>query len=193
MTAVRITGPCVIEQRFVESFQPAATHSVSIPLPYPCRLGTPIGVSVLVVDALSDAATVYNAYPVALVDTTAPTLNPWFLQKTGGGQFGQVPSGDYTPSDSIRVQAYVHDNYKIKVLFWEVLPMGLRDSMVFADSALGEWATDNYVPLNLPIAPNWVGQKIQLRFQGRDAQGNLSDFLTTPLDSIRVSASPGGP
>jgi hypothetical protein len=65
--------------------------------------------------------------------------------------------------------------------------------MVFADSALGEWATDNYVPLNLPIAPNWVGQKIQLRFQGRDAQGNLSDFLTTPLDSIRVSASPGGP
>ncbi len=193
MTAVRVTGPCVIERRFVESFQPTAAHSVSIPLPYPCRLGAPIGVSVLVVDAFSDASTAYSAYPVALADTTRPWMNPWFLQKSAGGQFGEVPSGDYTPSDSIRVQAYVHDNYKIKVLFWEVLPAGLRDSIVFPDSALRDLATDNYWPLMIPVDSSWIGKPIQLRFQGRDSQGNLSAFLTTPLDSIRVRASATGP
>jgi hypothetical protein len=193
MTAVRITGPCVIEQRFVESFQTTATHSAVIPLPYPCRLGVPIGVDVLVVDALTNADATYDAYPVAMVDTSGPTLDPYFLQKNAWGQFAQVPGGDYTPSDSIRVMAYVHDNYKFKVLTWEVLPVGLKDSMVFADSLFGEPATDNYVPLLLPVGPSWVGQKIQLRFQGRDSEGNLSTVLTTPLDSIRVTASPTGP
>ena len=88
---------------------------------------------------------------------------------------------------------YVHDNYKFKTLSWEVLPVGLKDSAVFADSLLGQDATDNYVPLLIPVTPSWVGKQIQFRLQGRDSQGNLSDVILTPLDSIRVTAAPSGP
>jgi len=193
MTGVRITGPCIIERRFIESFQPTATHSVSIVLPYPCKLGVPIGVNVLVVDALSDADAQYTAMPVTQIDTAAPTLDPYFLQKNAWGQFGPVPGGDYTTKDSVRVMVYVHDNYKFKTFLWEVLPVGLKDSVVFADSTVGQDATDNYVPLDIPVTSSWVGKQIQFRLQGRDAQGNLSAVLLTPADSIRVTAAPAGP
>lgn len=173
-TRIRITGACLIEQDFMEQFQTAVSHTVSIPLNYPCALGAPIGVSAIVYDVLTNSSTTYAQYPIALVDSQRPTV------------WARVPYGDYVAPDSFTVYVATRDNYRVGTFYWEVLPIGTKDSVVLTDSLVTQNGGEYDGALNLKVPTTWIGQKIQLRLYARDAKGLASDTITSPLDSIRV-------
>ena len=173
-TLIRITGACLIEQGFTEQFQTAVSHTISIPLNYPCALGAPIGVSAIVYDVLSNSGTTYAQYPIALVDSQRPTI------------WASVPFGDYVAPDSMTMYVATRDNYRVGTFYWDVLPIGTKDSVVLTDSLVTQNGAEYDGRLNLKMPTTWIGQKIQLRLYARDAKGLVSDTITTPLDSIRV-------
>jgi hypothetical protein len=194
---VRITGPCVIDQRFVEQFQSSVSHSLTIPLSYPCQLGVPVGVDVLAFDATAVGSAQQQSYPVTLVDGQPPGLDVGFYPPHLSITY-PLPSGDFVASDTMLVAVGAHDNYHVSAIVWEIYPFGTTDTLVLRDSAVAPDTGLYYggrfysKPLLLPLQAAWVGTKLQFRIRARDAEGAWSDELVTPQDSVRISASPAG-
>jgi hypothetical protein len=183
-TYIKITGPCFIERGFREQFQQNVSRTVTVPLPYPCTLGTPIRVDAVVYDALTYAAADGSVFPISLSDTTHPRIFPQFMQAFG--DWSLVPSGTYSPGDTLIAYVRTADNYRMGTLYWELLPVGVKDSVVVAGAlAVGDGALfDHTIRIGLPAASS--GKSVQVRIYARDANGLSSDTTTTPLDSIRV-------
>ena len=184
-TLIRITGACVIEKGFTEQFQTTVSHTISVPLTYPCTLGAPIGVTAIVYDVLKNGGANYAQYPIALVDSQRPTIWARFVNRDRTGD-ADVPSGDYVAPDSLTGYVATRDNYRVGTFYWEVLPFGTRDSTVLTDSLVTENGAEYDGRLKIMIPTAWIGQNIRLRLFARDAGGLSSDTITTPLDSIRV-------
>jgi hypothetical protein len=184
-TLIRITGACLIEKGFTEQFQTTVSHTISIPLTYPCTLGAPIGVTAIIYDVLKNGGANYAQYPIALVDSQRPIIWTTFVNRDRTNS-GPVPSGDYVAPDSLIFYLTTRDNYRVGALYWDVLPLGTKDSLVLADSLTIENGTVGGNRFDLPVPPAWIGKNIQLRLYARDVTGLMSDTITTPLDSIRV-------
>jgi hypothetical protein len=192
-TGVRITGPCVLDDGSIENFQPAVTRTFLIRLPYPCQLGVPVGVDVILVDARANAGTEGGGYPLVLADTEPPMLTLAFETRPIDRGDYTVPSGDYYPPDTLLATARITDDYVAAgTLRWNVLPYGVSDSVIVQPllDAGGIHYQTAFFLVAVPLQPAWVGTKIQIQFQARDTAGNFSQIFTTPADSIRLLARP---
>jgi len=188
-TSVRVTGPCVVERNFDERADTTISRTLAIPLPYPCRLDTPIAVSVVTYDVLGRGATQYQATPVMMVDTVPPRAFFYLLHLVPGRT--TVPEyREYSLRDTLIVQMAMSDNYRVSAILWEIVPVGVKDSVVSKESPLVENGTSDGAQLWIGIRPEWAGKSLQLRVQARDATGRLSAMITTPQDSIRVAPAP---
>jgi hypothetical protein len=194
-TAVRVTGPCVVDRTFDERADTTVSRTLSIPLRYPCRLGASIGVNLVVFDVLGRGVAQYEATPVTMLDTVPPQA---FLQLLHviPGRTSVDPYSEYALGDTLMAHMGMSDNYRVSAILWELLPVGLKDSIVSPEpTPTGEGpndGTNDGAQVWIGIRPEWAGKSLQLRLQARDATGRLSEVITTPQDSIRVAASPPG-
>jgi hypothetical protein len=188
-TSVRVTGPCVVDRNFDERGETTVSRTLNIPLPYPCRLGVPIGVNVVVVDVLGRGVQLYEGTPVTMADTVPPRAFLTVLRLIPGRI--TVPAyGEYSLRDTLIASMGMSDNYRVSAVLWEILPVGVKDSIVSKEPPANEDGTSDGAQLWIGIRPEWAGKSLQLRVQARDAMGRLSDVITTPKDSIRVAAAP---
>ena len=191
-TGVRITGPCVVDRVFDERADTTVSRTLTIPLPYPCRLGAAIGVSVVAVDVLGRGTALYQATPVIIQDTVPPQAYLQLLHLIPGST--TVPTyAEYALTDTLLAQMGMSDNYRVSAILWELLPVGLKDSIVSPESPSADEVANGGEPVRIGIRPEWAGKSLQLRLQARDAAGRLSQVVTTPLDSIRVAPAPSTP
>ena len=185
-TSVRITGPCVIEQTFDEYADTTLSRTLEIPLRYPCRLGIPIAVDVIAFDVLGRGVARYEETPVTMLDTVPPRVDLVLLHVIPGRTTAPEFS-EYALGDTLVAHMLMNDNYRVSALLWELVPVGVKDSIVSQESPLYEGGTSDGKQIWIGIRPEWAGRSLQLRLQARDATGRLSEVLTTPLDSIRVA------
>jgi hypothetical protein len=176
LTRVRVSGPCTIEQTFVEDLQPTATRSVVLPLDG-CALGLPFVVSVDAADGAAQEATRTLTSDLRLVDTEPPVIYPGFLHLPEL-ILSQTLAGDFFVGDSVRLQFNAVDNHSLGALIWEILPHGVVDSLVVSGRGApgAVW---------LRFRPEWEGP-IQVRMYARDAGGRTSTVFTTESNAAYV-------
>lgn len=199
-TGVRVTGPCVVDQIFDERADTAVSRTLSIRLPYPCRLGTPIGVNLVVFDVLGRGTAQYTATSVTIQDTLPPQAFLQLLHVIPGRTTAPTYS-EYSLSDTLLAHMGMYDNYRVSAILWELLPVGLADSIVSPEPSSrndGTYEGTNDGTLDgaqvwIGIRPEWAGKSLQLRLQARDATGRLSEPIITPVDSIRIAPAPASP
>ena len=184
-TDVVVSGPCDVEQvsTFGESLAPSVTRTVSIPIAGTCKLGVPITVTVYALDGLVQSGERTLATQVVLADHDPPDL---LVSGRYGPTYGLIESikGDYFGGQSIVASLGANDNHALSALIWEVLPSGIRDSVLVNGPSASYTVTVK--------APFDYDGPLQLRFFARDAQGNVSPVQSTLADSIRVHPSRNG-
>ncbi len=176
-TQVAITGPCDTAWTFNEKLETTLTRTFAVPIPGSCRLGAPITVTVYALDAIAQLGSRTLSTAVVLADHEAPSIFPWFSWPNGAPGVWTF-HGDFFTGDSILVALNASDNHQLSALIWEVFPFGARDSVLAG--GLGA-----YQRIWIHFRPEWSGS-FQLRFTARDAAGNVSTLLVTPLDSARL-------
>jgi hypothetical protein len=176
LTDVHITGPCTVDQFYGEKFQTSVSRTVNLTLPRECRLGQPVHITVIAMDAAAQTSAREHSSAPLLMDLEPPTLSVAFEQPF---RFANVPSGDYAPGDSIAAYVQVTDNHRLSTLIWEALPFGVKDSLILP--ALDTVSTI----VQLKLRADWSGS-VQFRLFARDSVGLTSTPITTPPDSIRV-------
>lgn len=175
-TSIHLTSPCLWDTTIRESLQFHATHHVDVPIPGSCQLGVPIAVTVDAVDAADGRASRTLTSSVVLADHERPTLRPLYFPPNGGTA-SSVPTGEYFGGDSIVMLSNAGDNHALAAVVWEVLPYGVRDSLL--PGHFDSPAT------KVPLRPDWSGH-IQLKLWARDQVGLVSDTVLTPADSLRI-------
>lgn len=182
-TYVRVTGPCTVYRAFADKLVSSTAHSIDITLEHPCRLNTPMTVTVGAVDGRGLITSRDFTVPLTLVDTIRPFVFPRFNTSTSSNS--AVPSGDYFGPDTLAFTLFASDNYRLAAVVWEVLPYAVKDSAVATNAKqLGTL-------VKVPIKAGWDGP-IQLRIEARDEAGLYSPAVVTPKDSIRVHATAAG-
>lgn len=176
-TQVAISGPCDTAFTFNEKLETTLTRTFAVPIPGSCRLGAPITVTVYALDAIAQLGSRALSTGVVLTDHEAPSIFPLFWSPNGAPGVWTF-HGDFFTGDSVRVELNASDNHQLSALIWEVLPFGARDSVLVG--GLGA-----YQPIWIHFRPEWSGP-FQLRFTARDAVGNVTTPLVTPLDSARL-------
>jgi hypothetical protein len=175
-TEVELRGPCKIDTTLEERLATTTlTRELTFNIPGSCDLGVPITVAATVLDAATQLAVRTVNSTVVLADHERPTIDPLFFPLNGNTP-QSTPSGDYFTGDSIVIWSTgAHDNHRVAAVVREVLPFGVRDSL------LPGYPPDGW----LHIRPEWT-QNIQLKMWARDEVGLVSDTVLTPRDSIRI-------
>ena len=176
-TFVQISGPCEVYQLFSEKLQPTVARTAIMTLPRSCELGIPMHVTVGALDAT--ALTAYRDQPldVVLVDEQPPVLTGVSFY-TGLGGLQSAPLSTYFGGDSIAVIVSASDNHALRFIDWDVMPFGVRDSMLVS-------GTSAYQTVRIPLRADWSGA-IQLRISVRDAAGLSSTAIVTPSNTSFV-------
>lgn len=169
-TGVFVSGACSLEQLFNEGLQTNVVRTVRLVLPDDCLLGSPITITVAVLDAALQESYRSLTTTHVLRDATPPHVLPWLLPRWGGSNMLEF-SGDYFVGDTILVMPTAWDNGVLRTVGWEVVPTGQRDSVM---GGPGDWGL-----LRIPVTADWLGVgPVTLRFWSRDASGNTSETVT---------------
>lgn len=75
-TGVQVSGPCTYERDFAEQFQTTTSRVVSVPIASSCRLGVPITVQVVAIDAAAQVVTRTVNTSLVVADRQPPTIAP---------------------------------------------------------------------------------------------------------------------
>lgn len=183
-SAVHVAGPCDVTALLPENLQHSVTHDLAVYLPAACSLGVPVSVTAEAFDLDLQQTTRSLALP-ALVDRRPPRIyvgvsTPYNPSAPIASFAGYVFTGD-----SLTLLVTAIDNHALHGFYWEVLPAGLRDSVLANDSSVFRTVT-------IPVTPSWVGT-IQLRLYAKDALGNVSDTVSTSPGAIQVGPTVGPP
>ena len=177
---VRLSGACTQTVSMAELLAPTATRSVAIPLPVPCRTDVPLVVTVTATDGAREEASREMSMTLTTIDLTPPSLDLHFSSQLSGGVIVEEP-GTHFHGDSVVLLFNAYDIQGLAALVWEVLPAGVKDSLVFPPGSTGVSST-----LRIPVRSTWGTGPIQLRFHARDASGLVSPPLTTAAGATRV-------
>ena len=183
-TLIQVSGPCEAAVLLPEHLELSVTHDVALPLPASCSLGIPVQVTATSYD-LGLQETSRSLTLPALVDLKGPRVsvsihtpyNDW----AGADRF----SGYLFTGDTLTVNIAATDNHAIRRIYWELLPMGLRDSLLVNDSAV-------FRTISIPVQPSWLGS-IQLQVYGTDVSGNVGDTVASRPGAIQVGPTVGPP
>jgi hypothetical protein len=193
---VKATGACDEGWGWQENFTTSRAETTSLSLTWPCRLGVPIGVELTTVDVLGNSATKQMATSVTLADTVRPKVMVLFLGRAGQDYYVS-PYGLHLASDTMIAQVQIQDNYRADAIFFETYPFGVSDTVVLRDSIIigSPRQTDPNAPPGfvIPFRPEWVGNKLQYRFYGRDTQGLMSNVYTTDPGCVTIVLSMANP
>jgi hypothetical protein len=190
---LRLTGACDQEVPYVHNFESSVSLTTGATLGWPCQLGATVGVQLVTVDAVGNAAVKTISTGPTLSDSLRPTTWAIFW---GRSWLDYLPSpyGEYLAPDTLYAEVDVQDNYKVRAIYLEVYPFGVSDTLVVRDSVLisssdcpGPLACANLFPVVL--RPEWAGNKLQFRFYGRDVQGMVSNVYTTVSGCVQIIAS----
>jgi hypothetical protein len=193
LSILRLTGACEQEVPYVHDFEPSVSLTTGATLGWPCQLGATVGVQLITVDAVGNAAVKTVSTGPTLSDSLRPTTWAVFW---GRQWLDYLPSpyGEYLAPDTLYAEVEVQDNYKVRAIYLEVYPFGVTDTLVVRDSVLvsssdcpGPLACGNLFPVVL--RPEWAGDKLQFRFYGRDVQGMVSNVYTTVSGCVQITAS----
>ncbi len=178
---IQVTGACDVTALVPENLQHAVTHDVAVPLPAACSLGTPVHVTATAVDLSLQQASRSLTLP-ALVDHRPPRLAPWV--STPYNNLARLPgfTGYLFTDDAMTVLVNAIDNHALHGVYWEVVPTGLRDSILVNDSALSQAVT-------IRAQAGWSGA-IQLRLYAKDALGNVSDTVSSGAIQVGPTVGP---
>ncbi len=170
-TIVSVSGACDTTV-FLPGFLTQSTpYAVRVPLGPNCALGASLSVSIITLDAALQATATIPVL-LSVVDHTPPILSVSY----GGGSL--AVSGDYFSGDTLQFEESASDNDQLTYFVWEVLPAGIRDSVL-----LSSIRVPPYVPV--PVRASW-GAAVQLRFSALDRSGNRSTVATINTDSLRL-------
>lgn len=193
---VKAAGACDAGWGWQENFTTSRAETTSLSLTWPCKLGVPIGVEVITVDALGNSASKQMATSVTLADTARPKVRVAFLGRAGQDYYVS-PYGLHLASDTTIAQVQIADNYRADAIFFETYPFGVSDTLVIRDSIIigSPRQTDPNAPPGfvVPFRPEWVGNKLQYRYYGRDAQGMMSNVYTTDPGCVTIVLSMANP
>jgi hypothetical protein len=180
-TLIHVTGPCDVEVSVPESLQLAATHDVGVRLPAACSLGIPVRVTATALDLALQETSRSLTLP-ALVDHRPPLPAPWV--GTPYNNLARLPgfTGYLFTGDVMTLLVSAIDNHALHGVYWEVLPAGLRDSMLVNDSAVSQAVT-------IRAQAGWSGA-IQLRLYAKDALGNVSDTVSSGAIQVGPTVGP---
>ena len=181
---IHVTGPCELRVSFPERAEHTVTRDVAVPLPATCGLGVPVSVTASVFDARLQETFASVTLPV-LVDHRPPRLTVGV--STPYNVAARLPNfaGYLFTGDTLTFSVTAIDNRAIHGVYWELLPAGLRDSILGSDSGLSRY-------VNVPIPAGWSGG-IQLRLVAKDALGNVSDTLASRPGAIQVGPTVSPP
>jgi len=182
-TLVEVSGPCDIGVLVPERLQTTVTHDVGVPLPAACGLGVPVRVTVTAFDIGLQETSRSLTLP-ALVDHRPPRLSVMasMLYSTWPSSLESFAGYVFT-GDDLTVLVNATDNHALHGVYWEVLPAGVRDSMLANDSALSQ-------PFTIRARAGWSGA-IQLRLYAKDALGHVSDTVSSVPGNIQVGPTVG--
>ena len=193
---VNATGACDAGWGWQENFTTSKADTTQLALTWPCKLGVPIGVEFTVVDVLGNSVTRQIATSVTLADTVRPKVKVLFLGRAGQDYYVS-PYGLHLASDTMIAQVQIQDNYRPGAIFFETYPFGVSDTVVIRDSIIigSPRQTDPNAPPGfvIPFRPEWVGNKLQYRFYGRDTQGLMSNVYTTDPGCVTIVLSMANP
>lgn len=183
---IRVTGPCDISVLFPENAQHTVTRDVAVPLSAACSLGVPVSVTASVSDVRLQETSGSLTLPV-LVDHRPPRLN--VTVNTPYSPPAPQPltsfAGYLFTGDTMTLNVTAIDNHALHGVYWEVLPVGLRDSILSSDSGFSRF-------VSIPAQVGWSGP-IQLRIYAKDASGNVSDTLASRPGAIQVGPTVSPP
>ena len=167
-TEVIYDGPCVVRREFAEQLATSASRTVTIPIPWGCKLGTAATLRLRIQDA-SLRQVVYVREAGVLVDHTPPEFVATLLPPDQRSPSTTV-SGDFFVGEPITMEILAADNHSVRAIGWEVLPGGASGSQSVSESGPQR--------LQVPIQPDWIGESMQIRFFARDSTGNaaFSDY-----------------
>jgi hypothetical protein len=162
-SAVRVSGACALEQRFIERLQQSSEHTAQFTIAGGCA-GRPLSIDIGATDAALQVTTAHVPRSFAVVDHTPPHI--WA---------DHLPNAtDYVfAGDTLQPYVVAWDNDGIQSIIWEI--GGVRDST----SGGGGW-------MAIPIPPQLTGTSIQLRFWARDAAGLVSDTIVAPASGLWI-------
>lgn len=174
-TAVDLSGPCAVQKTVAGHLQTALDDTVRIPIPAACQLGIPLAVTVYARDAALQVSSRSLATQISLVDKTPPYLLAMFYPPHNSGPLTSTLSGFAFGGDTIETYVVAADNHILHSVNWNVLPAGagVDDSLV-VDSE----GTTGMVDIRFQRG---ASGPVQLRVYARDAVGNVSDTVTTPM------------
>jgi len=170
-TAIELTGPCEVSAEFAENLPTTMTRTVSLPIPAGCQLGVPFTVTVYAVDAALREVSRASVGP-SLVDNTPPRIQAAVIPVAGA-----ITSTIQFSGDSIDVHLSAFDNVGFRTVTYELLPLGLRDSVAISSPFVGT--------LSVPVPANVTGF-VQLRLYARDVTGLTSNEVITEPQAIKV-------
>src|SRR5438309_2510223 len=160
----------------------AVAHDVALVMPAACRLGVPISVTAASYDVRLQETSRSLTLP-ALVDHRSPVLSanvstPYSAWAQAASFLGYLFTGD-----AIEVNVTATDNHALHRIYWEVRPVGLRDSLLVS-------GPDAFRTITIPSRASWTGP-IRLVLYAKDESGNVSDTIATAAGAIEVAPNVG--
>lgn len=170
-TIVVMSGGCDLVYRLPAQLETTRHHDLSILLPATCQLGQHASIGVAAVDAGLRSTSVPVGVVGPITDQTAPQIGAiMFPSPAGGGPATSTLAGQFYTGDSLHVVVVASDNHSMRWLAWDVMPVGIHDSMAL----LGH---DASATIRIPVTAAWVGADQQLRLRARDVSGQASNTL----------------
>jgi len=181
-TLIHLTGACDTTLRVPEQVKLAVAHDVALVMPAACRLGVPISVTAASYDVRLQETSRSLTLP-ALVDHRSPVLSanvstPYSAWAQAASFLGYLFTGD-----AIEVNVTATDNHALHRIYWEVRPVGLRDSLLVS-------GPDAFRTITIPSRASWTGP-IRLVLYAKDESGNVSDTIATAAGAIEVAPNVG--
>ena len=177
-TELTLSGGCEYRDANAELLEKATTRTVVIGMPRSCRTDRPIIVTVTAFDAAFEVVSRELTLTLTLIDTTPPRIMPYFFPQSSATPAG-LAGGVYFVGDSIALIPNASDNHAVAAIVWDVLPTGVRDSVVDMSS----WTSYH---MRIPIREDWGLGPIQLRLYARDSAGLTSNIHTSEPNAIQL-------
>ena len=176
MSAIELSGGCDTVLVQSEWLATNAAHSVDIRLPSSCTVGAQLDVTVYLLDAVLQEGS-QRGPSLTLADRTPPQISVAILPANGASST-TLANGEYFVEQSLPLAFLVSDNLGLRMLTWEVLPLGVRDSLPLVGKSTGH-------TVMIPLPASSVGTQ-QVRAWVRDAGGNESAVFVSPAGAVRV-------
>lgn len=160
-TVILLSGGCDTLRYEPEFLAQSPTRTARVVVPPRCQLGAPLNVTVSVLDAALNQDNQSIPVPFTLVDLRPPAVAV-SLSSDVGVFVGEGLTLDFLATD----------NNALSTVVWELVPFGLRDSILSSFPALASQAS-------IPILPGWTGP-FDVRVIARDAAGVESTIVASP-------------